>query len=83
MELVEERLDFLDMVSAWSEEKQKDTLQVFEKLAAIAMQLDNVLQMLNNPAFTPEESELARLSELVGNRIEEQQILIESLTSGN
>ena len=40
------------------------------------------IKLLNNPAFTPDEGEAERLRELIDNRSEEQQNVIESLTNG-
>ena len=82
MESVEDRLELLDAMAQWEEERRSAARPKLESVAAIALQLEEALKLLNNPAFTPDEGEAERLRELIDNRSEEQQNVIESLTNG-
>ena len=82
MENVEDRIELLDAMAQWEETRRSAALPKLESVAAIALQLEQALKLLNNPAFTPDEGELERLRDLIDNRSEEQQNVIESLTNG-
>ena len=82
MESVEDRIELLDAMAQWEDARRSAARPKLESVAAIALQFEEALKLLNNPAFTPDESEAERLRELIDNRSEEQQCVIESLTNG-
>ena len=81
MECVEDRVELLDTMALWEEDRRSAAKPKLESLAAVALQLEEALKLLNNPAFTPDEGETERLRELVDDRSEEQETIIESLTN--
>lgn len=82
MESVEDRIELLDAMAQWEDGRRSAARAKLESIAAIALQLEEALKLLNNPAFTPDGGEAERLRELIDNRSEEQEKVIESLTNG-
>ncbi len=76
--LVEERLDFFEFAAA-AKEVEKLRHDEFRKLSEIAMQLREILGMLNDGGFTPDEKELDRLREIIEARADDQEKSIEIL----
>ena len=51
-----------------------------QELAAVAGQLNEILRLLNNPGYTPEQLELEQLADTVEARSVDQDKLIAELT---
>ncbi|MBS1369322.1 MAG: hypothetical protein HPZ91_05125 [Lentisphaeria bacterium] len=80
LELVDDRLEFFDFLASLGKKLDKLPHEEMHKLAAISMQLDEILKMLNDPGCTPDAGDLDRLSEAVELRTDEQETLISELT---
>ena len=80
MELVEDRLNFFDFLSNENASPEQLPHDEMHRLAEIAMQLNEILKLLNNPGFTPDNAELDRLTETVELRADDQDALIGRLT---
>ena len=77
LEAVESRLAFLAAMGALEREMSEEEKEAVKQLASIATKLAEALKLLNNPAFTPDEGELAKLTDLVDAALDRQdEILI-------
>ena len=56
---------------------------LLKNLAGISTRLNEVLKLLNNPAFTPNEAELERLTKLADAGLDEQEELLGDFHSSN
>ena len=54
---------------------------LMHQLAEIDLKLDEMLKLLNSPQYTPDQIELDKITELTESRLDEQQDLIEQLSS--
>ncbi len=80
LELVDDRLEFFDFLASIGEKVDQLPHESMHKLAAIALQLDEILKMLNDPGYTPDAAELDHLAETVELRTDEHETLISELT---
>ena len=80
MELVEERMEFLDYLNTMDSKLDKLPNEKVQELAAVAGQLNEILRLLNNPGYTPEQLELEQLADTVEARSVDQDKLIAELT---
>lgn len=80
MELVEERMEFLEYLNTLGGKVDAMPQEKIQELAAVAGQLNEILRLLNDPGFTPEQVELEQLADTVENRSDDQDRLIAELT---
>ena len=80
VELTEERMEFLDYLGTMNSDPEKLPQEKVQELAAVAGQLNEILRLLNDPGFTPEQVELEQLAETVEMRSVDQEKLIAELT---
>ena len=80
MELVEERMEFLEYLNTMGSKVDALPQEKIQELAAVAGQLNEILRLLNDPGFTPEQVELEQLADTVENRADDQDKLISELT---
>ena len=80
LELVDDRLAFFDFLSSIDKSTSELSQDDLKELAALSMQLDEVLKLLNDPGYTPDAGDLDRLAETVELRTDEQEALIARLT---
>ena len=71
MELVGDRLEFFDFLESAGEKLDQLPEEKVHRLAEVSMQLVEILKMLNDPRFTPDETELDRLTETVEQRADD------------
>ncbi len=80
MELVEDRLEFFDFLETSGGDPERLPGESLHRLAENSLQLNEILKMLDNEAFTPSEEELERLAATVELRADDQEALISGLT---
>lgn len=80
MELVGDRLEFFDFLESAGEKLDRLPEEKVHRLAEVSMQLVEILKMLNDPRFTPDEAELDQLSETIEQRADDQEALIAELS---
>ncbi len=80
LELVDDRLAFFDFLASLEKSANAMTPDDLKELATLAIQLDEILKMLNNPGFTPDAGDLDRLTETVEHRADDSDALIARLT---
>lgn len=80
MELVGDRLEFFDFLESTGEKLDQLPQEKVHRLAEVSMQLVEILKMLNDPRFTPDETELDQLTETVEQRADDQEALIAELS---
>ena len=81
MELVGDRLEFFDFLESAGEKLDQLPQEKVHRLAEVSMQLVEILKMLNDPRFTPDETELDQLTETVEQRADDQEALIAELSA--
>ena len=81
MELVGDRLEFFDFLESAGEKLDQLPEEKVHRLAEVSMQLVEILKMLNDPRFTPDETELDQLTETVEQRADDQEALIAELSA--
>ena len=77
---MDDRLAFFDFLSSIDKSASELSQDDLKELAALSMQLDEVLKLLNDPGYTPDAGDLDRLAETVELRTDEQEALIARLT---
>ena len=80
-ELVGDRLEFFDFLESAGEKLDQLPEEKVHRLAEVSMQLVEILKMLNDPRFTPDETELDQLTETVEQRADDQEALIAELSA--
>ncbi|MDR0931408.1 MAG: hypothetical protein LBM70_00090 [Victivallales bacterium] len=80
LELVDDRLAFFDFLTSLGKKLDKLPSEDMRQLAALSLQLNEILKMLNNQGYTPDAGDLDRLAETVELRTDEQEELISKLT---
>ena len=83
LEAVLQRLEYLAHLSSLDRDPSEQENALLKSLAGISTRLNEALKLLNNPAFTPDDAELERLSTLVDAGLDEQEELLGSFNSGN
>ena len=83
VEAISERLELLSFFGSLDRELNEKESALLKALAGISTRLNEVLKLLNNPAFTPDEVELERLSTLVDAGLDEQEELLNDYHSSN
>ncbi len=81
LECTDERLEFFDYLASVEKPLEKLPPKPLKRLAEIALRFGEVLKMLNDPAYTPAETELEQLTEAVENCSEEQESVIRELSN--
>ena len=81
LDAVQQRLEFLAHLGSLDREPNKQENALLKSLAGISTRLNEALKLLNNPAFTPDDTELERLSTLVDAGLDEQEELLSSFHS--
>ena len=66
LEMVDDRLELLDFLASRESELPEAAKSVLRRIAETSLRCEALLKMLNDPAFTPDTAELARLSETIG-----------------
>lgn len=79
LELLSDRLDWFDQLAGRAAPPGEDEQHLIHHLAQIAMQLNEILRILNDPGFTPGPDELNRLADQVDRRAGEQDGYIDQL----
>jgi len=82
LEAVSARLDYLAFLGSLDREVNDAERQKLHKLAAIGSKIGELLNLLNNPAFTPDAIELSTLETQVEERLSEQDELLGDFRSG-
>ena len=73
-------MEFLDYLNTMDSKLDKLPNEKVQELAAVAGQLNEILRLLNNPGYTPEQLELEQLADTVEARSVDQDKLIAELT---
>ena len=81
LELIEDRLDFLGQVADLGITLGDKATDYLKQLAAITLQLNEILKQLNNPAYTPTAEELEPVEKIVENRTDDLEKLLDYLDS--
>lgn len=76
VDAVEARLEYLSFLATLDRDPNAEEKAILKNLAVIAKKITNVLKVLNNPAFTPDEVELSRLAESADAALDEQEELL-------
>jgi len=79
LEMVDARQELFTYLSEREQEPDHETRHLLHHLAEGALQLDEVLGMLNDPGFTPSPEELEHLEDLIDRREDEQNEIIDSI----
>ena len=83
VEAIEARLEYLAYLGSLDRDVNDKERDVLNQLADISAKLGEALKLLNSPAFTPDSIELEHLSELVNNKLDEQDELLGPLLPDN
>lgn len=83
VEAISERLELLSFFASLDRDLNEKETALLKNLAGISTRLNEVLKLLNNPAFTPDESELERLTKLADAGLDEQEELLGDFHSSN
>ena len=81
MELVEDRLNFFDFLADENVSLQQLPHEEVHKFEKTIKQINDVLMLLNNPAYTPDDTEIDQLRENIELYADDQDALIDQLTS--
>ena len=73
MESVSRRLDYLATLSALDHDPGEAEKSRMRELADVSTKLGEALRLLNHPGFTPDQTELNRLGELIDTEIMRQE----------
>ncbi len=79
LDLVDARQELFQFLAEREKEPDHETTHLLHHLAEGALQLDEVLGMLNDPGFTPSPEELEHLEDLIDRREDEQSEIMESI----
>jgi len=80
LELVDDRLAFFDFLTSLDKTGEVLSQEDSEKLKSLTAQLDDILKLLNDPGYTPDEGDLDRLAETVEHHTDESDELLGRLT---
>ena len=83
IEAVSERLELLAFFGSLDRDLNENETALLKDIAGISTRLNEALKLLNNPAFTPDETELERLATLVDAGLDEQERLLSDYHSSN
>lgn len=83
VEAVSERLELLAFFGSLDRDLNENETALLKDIAGISTRLNEAFKLLNNPAFTPDETELERLSTLVDAGLDEQERLLSDYHSSN
>ena len=81
LEAVQQRMEYLSYLGTIERDLKEEESAKLKKLAGISTKLNEAIKLLNNPAFTPDETELEHLSTLVDAGLDEQEELLGSFQS--
>jgi hypothetical protein len=79
LELIEDRLNFLGQVADLGISLGENATDYLKQMAAITLQLNEILKQLNNPAYTPTAEELEPVEKIVENRTDDLEKLLDYL----
>jgi hypothetical protein len=79
LELIEDRLDFLGQIADIGISLGDKATDYLKQMAAISLQLNEILKQLNNPAYTPTADELEPVEKIVENRTDDLEKLLDYL----
>jgi hypothetical protein len=79
LELIEDRLDFLGQIADLGISLGEKATDYLKQMAAISLQLNEILKQLNNPAYTPTAEELEPVEKIVENRTDDLEKLFDYL----
>ncbi len=83
LEAVQQRMEYLAYLGSLDRDVNDQESAKLKKLAGISTKLNEAIKLLNNPAFTPDETELEHLSTLVDAGLDEQEELLGTLHSSD
>ena len=81
LEGIDAKLEFFKMLADMDADPEAFDHEDMHRLAEIDLRLDEMLKLLNSISYTPDQPELERIAGLVEARLDEQQELIEKLSS--
>jgi len=81
LEGIDAKLEFFKMLSDMDADPEAFDHEDMHRLAEIDLRLDEMLKLLNSVSYTPDQPELEKIAGLVETRLDEQQELIEKLSS--
>ena len=79
LELIEDRLDCLGQIADLGISLGDKATDYLKQMAAISLQLNEILKQLNNPAYTPTAEELEPVEKIVENRTDDLEKLFDYL----
>ena len=81
LEGIDAKLEFFKLLADVDADPEALDHEDMHRLAEIDLRLDEMLRLLNAPGYTPDQPELDKIASLVETRLDEQQELIEKLSS--
>ena len=81
LEGIDAKLEFFRLLADVDADPETLDHEDMHRLAELDLRLDEMLKLLNSPAYTPDQPELDKVASLVETRLDEQQELIEKLSS--
>lgn len=81
LEAVDAKLEFFRLLADVDADPEALGKEDMHRLAEIDLRLDEMLKLLDSPRYTPDAAELEKTASLVESRLDEQQELIEKLSS--
>ena len=81
LEGIDAKLEFFRLLADVDADPETLDHKDMHRLAELDLRLDEMLKLLNSPAYTPDQPELEKIASLVETRLDEQQELIEKLSS--
>ena len=83
LDAIQQRLEYLAYLGSLDRDPNARESETLKKLAAVSTKLGEAVKLLNNPAFTPDETELDHLATLVDAGLDEQEELLNDYHSSN
>ncbi|MBQ9500901.1 MAG: hypothetical protein IJU70_01965 [Lentisphaeria bacterium] len=81
LEGIDAKLEFFRLLSDVDADPEALDHEAMHRLAEIDLRLDEMLKLLDSPRYTPDAPELEKVASMVDSRLDEQQELIEKLSS--
>ena len=78
---IEEKLEFFRLLSDTDADPETLDKTAMHRLAEIDLRLDEMLKLLNSGKYTPDQTEIEKITDMVESRLDEQQELLDKLTA--
>ncbi len=80
LEGIDAKLEFFRLLADTDADPEKLNKDALHRLAEIDLRLDEMLKLLNSGKYTPDQTEIEKITDMVESRLDEQQDIIDKLS---